>query len=245
MEIDLPLVSQPGSTPTPSFTPSPSPTPTPTATTTSPPALPPTLPPAIFTPTPTESPTFTPSPSPTETPPPTEAAGTPTATAFPFGVASLNARIYAGSPSRDTRGFVGPSLRYASVGAFSPDTQVDVIGRSETGEWVYVCCLDGRNVWLRQASLRLLDNFTPDGALEGFNPNDVRRLPLRPVEPNLTPEPEATPSPVPPADYPKQQRLPGNEASEPALPSALNVAWNSSPAGGTLTSPAVVSGERA
>ena len=243
VRIDIPIVSQPGSTPTPSSTPSPTeplPTEIPPTETPPPTDVPPT---DSFTETPTFAPTFTPTPSPSETPSPTATAGTPTATDFPFGVASLNARIDAGDSGRDTRGFPGPALRYASLGTFNPETEVDIIGRSATGEWVVVCCLDGRNVWMRQASVRLLDNFVPEGAPEGFNPNDVRRLPLRTVEPALTPAPEATPSPVPADDFPQQQRLPGNEASQPALPSALAVAWSSSPAGGNLTSPAVVSGD--
>ncbi len=260
VRIDIPIVSQPGSTPTPSFTPLPTeslptePLPTEPLPTESLPtelplaAIPPTesfteTPAQIPTETPTETPTFTPTPSPSETPSPTVTAGTPTATDFPFGVASLNARIYAGDSGRDTRGFPGPGLQYTSLGTFSPETEVDIIGHGATGEWVFVCCLDGRNVWMRQASVRLLDNFVPEGAPEGFNPNDVRRLPLRTVEPNLTPAPEATPSPIPADDFPQQQRLPGNEASQPTLPSALAVAWSSSPAGGDLVSPAVVSGD--
>ena len=246
VSIDIPIVSRPGSTPTPSFTPSPTEMP-PAETTpaeTTPTAIPPT---DSFTATPTGTSTgtstLTPTPSPSETPSPTVTVGTPTATDFPFGVASLNARIYAGDSGRDTRGFAGPGLRYTSLGTFSPETEVDIIGRSATGEWIFVCCLDGRNVWMRQASVRLVDNFTPEGAPESFNPNDVRRLPLRTVEPALTPAPEATPSPVPADDFPQQQRLPSNEASQPVLPGALAVAWNSSPAGGNLTSPAVVSGD--
>ncbi len=172
--------------------------------------------------------TFTPLP-PTQTPIPTI-----------YFVNTLRARVVreAGVVLR-----LGPSNVYAEAGSLPVNTQVNLLGRDATGEWVYVCCLGNDPRWARQAYVQAFDNLLATAAPTSINPNDVRWLPLQPLASDATPV--LTPTPIPANDYPIVRHDPTNRARVPRIPRLpLDNAWPSlGLAGGAFTSPVVVAGE--
>lgn len=224
---DVSVSAPPPPTPLPSSGESPLPTPpapeVPTAT-----PEPPT-PTATFTPPPVAPPTETP---PTETPP-------PIATDQPFVVERLNAV----TREQGARARVGPSALYMPTNALiGGNTQVNLIGRSPSGEWVYLCCQDNQIVWVRQVEARPRDNTLPGNAPGEASPNDVRWLPIQPASPALEPLP-ALVAPGP-GDYPfarVDRAARGRVATLPIPP--LSQPWpNVAQAGGAFSSPAAVFG---
>jgi outer membrane protein assembly factor BamB len=184
--INLPIVIDSSPLPTPTFEPTPTeivpeiPTETPTPT--------PTLVEETPTPTPTE---ILPTPSPTPTPiPPGQ----------PFVVASLQGFVEQNGASLR----LGPSTIYTQVNQIDVGTRVTILRRNPSGEWLYICCIEGRPdqepVWVRQASVRPRDNERQSGAPEDSNPNDVRWLAVEQPPLYLTPLP--VPVPPGPDDFP-------------------------------------------
>ncbi len=122
---------------------------------------PPTLPPTL-TPTPTATATATPtatsSATPTATPTPTPSP-TPTATATSWApplarpsVARLNLRR-------------GPGFEYAVIDLLAETQQVQVLGRNEASDWLFVCCsARGLSGWASSRFLSFVDAGSEPGA---------------------------------------------------------------------------------
>lgn len=210
---------------------SPLPTPTPTVEVAVPPTEMPTETPPPFV-APTETPTLTVVP-PTPTPPPP--TFTPTATPVYF-VNTIRAFIR----DRDATMRLGPSTIYTATGTIGINTEVQLLGRNRSGEWVYACCLNNQPGWVRQARAR--PDSVDDNPPEGVDADDVRWLSLQTVAPNLPVLPEVTP--VPGEDYPLVRYTRDAQARLPGLPQPpLNFAWPAvAQASLSLISPAVVSG---
>jgi len=176
--------------------------------------------------------TFTPQP-PTQTPIPTP---TPTI----YFINTLRARVVRpeGVVLR-----VGPSNVYPEAGLLGVNTQVNLLGRDATGEWVYVCCLGNDPRWARQAYVQPFDNVLATAAPTSINPNDVRWLPMQPLASDITPV--LTPTAIPANDYPTVRHDPTNRSRIPRIPRLpLDNAWPSlGLAGGAFTSSVVVAGE--
>lgn len=173
------------------------PTPTPMLIAEVPTALPTSTETPTATPTeiPTETPTLpvdTPSPVPTETlvPPTPTPTLTPIPPGQPFVVGSLKGFI--GEQSTALR--LGPSNIYSvTTNSLAPNTEINIIGRNPSGEWLYICCLDNQPYWVRQAYARPSGNTLQPGAPEDSNPNDVRWLPTQAPPSYLPPLPTAVP----------------------------------------------------
>lgn len=71
-----------------------------------------------------------------------------------------------------TQIFTGPSVLYTLFAELPANTSVRLEGRSESGEWVYICCENNVNGWARQAWFDIRDNQAP----QGIEANDARRL---------------------------------------------------------------------
>ncbi len=209
----------------------------PTETPTAIPTATPTLPVDTPSPTPTET-IVPPSPTPLPTSIPTSI---PVATDLPFVVGSLRGFIR-GDQSVSLR--LGPSTLYtATTNQLGPDTEVTILNRNHSGEWLYVCCLDNQPNWVRQAHARPRDNVLQPNAPTNSNPNDVRWLSIQPALQSLPP----LPSPVPPGpdDYPLYRYDRHGQGRVDQLPSPpLTFAWPAqAQAGAAFGSPVAVMGE--
>ncbi len=183
---------------------------------------------------PTETPTETPEP-PTPTPSwtPTLAPPTPTATLPPptpttsFVVNSLRAVI----ERQNAVVRLGPSTLYTQTGTINVGTQVSLLARDATGDWLYACCLANNTPgWLRGANARPTENPTLPAPLNSSDGNDVRWLAVRGPDAALPALPVATPAP--PTDWPMARRERGNGARVAQLPRLpLQSGW---PAGGAV-----------
>lgn len=194
---------------------SPLPTPAP------PPDVPPEAPPPTPTPMPVEAPTATPTatlPPATFTPGPPTPSPTPTATGLPYVVNRL--RAYVGSTAANV--YFGPSTIYTLTGTIDANTEVNLIGRNPSGEWVYVCCRNNEPVWARQYDIRPKDNDLQPGAEEDANPDDVRWLSVQPAPSSVRTLP--VPTPIPAGYYPLPYY---SRAGNGRLPSLPNQPFNS------------------
>jgi uncharacterized protein YgiM (DUF1202 family) len=127
-------------------------------------------------------PTVTPTPAATATPtaaPP--AADLPPATATPTPAPSLASGLTAAvnAPLVNVRG--GPGTNYPVVGEASQGATLTVVGRTETGDWLRVCCLlgEGTESWIR-ADFLLMDLPSRD-ALAGVPVAEIPPTPQAPA----------------------------------------------------------------
>lgn len=162
-------------------------TPIPTATPTETPTEIPTE-----TPTPTPQPVDTATPTPTETLPPPSPTPTPIPPGQPLVVGSLQG--FVGDGTATLR--LGPSNLYTATNQIAPNTKLTILGRTNSGEWLYVCCVENQNLepaWVRQAAVQPRDNPRQNGMSDDDDPNDVRWLDVQraptylPVIPPLVP----------------------------------------------------------
>lgn len=185
-----------------------------------------------------ETPTPTPPPLP---PTPTPLPPTPSPTAG-FTVGTLKAVVGA----QNANVYIGPSSTYTKTepSTIAPGVTVNLLGRDATGEWLYMCCVPNTNTvgWVRSARLTPVDNPTPANAPAGTDGNDIRYLAIAPLPGNLTPV--ATPTPIPPDDFPMYRRDSANSARVAGLPRLpMQMGWTvPGQAGGPFVSGAVVAG---
>jgi outer membrane protein assembly factor BamB len=189
-------------------------------------------------------------PTPAQTQPPTPIPPTPSATQtqpptpIPYTVPSLRAVVR--DLEREVR--IGPSNPYTVTGFLDAGDDVNILGRTPSGEWVFICCaIDDENrnnitAWMRRVYLDVRDNSLGQGAPEGADPNDVRWLSVYPT-PALQP-PLMTPTPIPANDFPLYRYTSNARARLPDLPNPpVDYAWpNQAQAGAALISPVIVSG---
>ena len=165
----------------------------------------------VITATATATPTLEPTPTPTFSPTPVATAG-PTPTPTPYTVAELKGFV------RDV-GVVmrrGPSHFYESTKDLGGNVQVQLLGRDQTGEWMYVCCQDDERGWVRQVDVLPRDNVRPDDQPDDFNPNNARWLRVEPF-PNGLAVPPISPA-IPGGTFPLYRYDRANQARLPALP---------------------------
>ena len=186
----------------------------------------PTPTPVVFsevpTPLPSDTPTLLPAVLPSETP--TLAPPTPTFTPTPtFFVPSQKAIIVV-NPAATLR--AGPSNLYGATDTLPNGAPVTLIGRDETGEWLYVCCAANTTTlrWVRQAYAPPKDNQLQPGAPPGSNPNDVRWLKVEVAPPTTVPI--LTPTVIPDNSFPHFRRDRSNTGRVPKLPTwPLTPVW--------------------
>jgi outer membrane protein assembly factor BamB len=224
---------------------SPLPAPTPTAPPVVPPTIPPTLPPAL----PTDTPTATPPPlplAPTDTPtlvlPPTVVPPTPTFTPPPTTIPYLVTSLRAFTGDQPVPAYLGPSTIYTRTATLAANTEIRLLGRNASGEWVYSCCFNNEPAWVRQVYAQPRDNTLGPGAPEGANANDVRWLALQPVSSILQPLP--VPTPIPEGDYPLYRYARDAAGRLPRLPQPpVSFGWPATAqAAQALISPVTVAG---
>lgn len=183
--------------------------------------------------------------APTATPTLTQPLPTSTLTPTPvtplFTVGSLKAFISGlGNPTV----YVGPSTVYTPTGTLSAGQEVLLLGRTQTGEWVYMCCQDNEPVWIRQANALPSGNELQSGAPTDSDPNNVRWLNIQPTPTTL--RVLWTPPPVAAEDFLLYRYDRANRAQFTHLPNppATFAAWaGAAQAGQALISPVIVSGQ--
>lgn len=152
---------------------------TPTATA-PPPTAPPLTQPAA-TATPTEAPSSTPTETPTEKPSPTATftlTPTPTETSTPTLTPEPLVAIIL---ENNTNIFDGPSSNYNYLATYSQDLKIQVIGRSEDGNWLVVLLPGGIQGWVSLEKVELT--------------NQIENLLA--YEAGPVPAPSLTPTPIP------------------------------------------------
>lgn len=178
------------------------------------------------------TPTFTATPVPTATP------TSPVAGAPP--VATLQAVV-----KRVVDVYAGPSVLYPFKTQLPQNLTVRLEGRTPSGEWVHVCCVNNVDGWARQAFFEITGNKAPAGAPPDAKDNDVRWLALQ--ESNAVPlTPLPTPTEMPVANYPLFRRdAAGTGRVNTQFRTPISYGWppdNRATAGGGFSSPPVVVG---
>lgn len=174
------------------------PTPTPTLTKTPKPTFTPTpagQPPLVITvgrPTPTPVVVDTPTPippTPTDTPlPPTP---TPEPVVAEIRIEALNLRA-------------GPGVQYDRIGQVQRGQTFDVVGRIPGGDWIRICCVNGKSGWVATEYVRVRGSLQQVALVTELPPTPTPRPATpTPVPPTATPVPAATPTPVSPYLYKK------------------------------------------
>ncbi len=200
--ISVPLVTNPVATPAPLPG---QPTPAPVL----PPGLPTPAPtPIVIVPTPTPT-LFIPTPV-VPTPEPPTATPTPSV----FVVSQLNA--FNRNANTDVR--IGPGTVYSVTATLAPNAQIQLRGRDLMGDWIFFCCINNEQRWIRRAFLNINGNSLPPNAPTGADANDVRWLPVQPLDPTLPPQPIATPPQG--EDFPLARYDRGNTNRVPFFPTA-------------------------
>lgn len=208
------------------------------------------------TPTPTPSPTETetPSPTPTETPTPPvieTSEPTPPSLTTPTPMPTPTPTVYTRSniPARvvpaGVEAYEGPSTRYEVNGRFPGDRDLSLQGRTESGEWVYACCIENAELrWLRSAQVTVQElTPTPESLpteIAGTY-NTIRWLPVRQADTALEPLPVATP--VDARTFPIFRYARSGSGVIPAVPiPPLAQDWPPYNTGNPYSSPAIASG---
>ncbi|MGQ9586339.1 MAG: SH3 domain-containing protein, partial [Anaerolineae bacterium] len=124
---------------------------------------------------------------PTPTPvPPTDTPVPPTPTPEPpqavINIDSLNVRA-------------GPGTSYDRVGQARQGQRFDIVGRTEDGKWLQICCLQGRTGWVAAQYVRVRGDVQRVAIVTDFPPTPTPR-PTTPPTPTPVP-PTATPLPQP------------------------------------------------
>ena len=183
---------------------------------------------------------FTPTltPADTETPVPTVTPTQPVGVVQP--VATLQAVTKAAVPV-----YAGPSVLYARTNTLPQGLTVRLEGRSFSGEWVHVCCVNNVDGWVRQYFFDITGNTIPNGAPPDAKANDVRWLALQ--QSSVVPlAPEPTVTAIASADYPLFRRDSGATARVATqFRTPIVYGWqptNQSTAGAGFSSPPVVVG---
>ncbi|MBX3001053.1 MAG: PQQ-binding-like beta-propeller repeat protein [Caldilineaceae bacterium] len=168
---------------------------------------------------------------------------TPTATWTPVIAAQedvlLQAFTIRAAPVRE-----GPSTLYTLTTTIPAQQRLVLRGRDTSGEWIYVCCEQNVNGWIRQANLDLRDNQLPPSAPSNGTPNDARwLLEKQSTAIALTPIPAKTP--IPAGDFPLYRRSSAGHAQvNNTFLSTLRDAWpQPAQAPLSLSSPVIVAGQ--
>lgn len=141
----------------------------------------PTLTPTV-TPIPTATPTFLPTATPFPETPTPEIAATPT----PF--------IAVENPLVNVRD--GPSLAYPVLGQVRAGDTYTVVGRNDAATWWYICCYNGREVWISAQVVVPVGSMEQVPIVGAPEPPPIQPTPA----PADTPLPTATPRPYRPFD---------------------------------------------
>lgn len=91
----------------------------------------------------------------------------------------------------------GPGTGFAIIGAFNSGAQVDILGRSEDGEWWVVCCVpgSGANGWVSSQFVALADGAAPVDTLPVVaDLNEPLPTPEAPAETESDAAPEEPPA---------------------------------------------------
>jgi outer membrane protein assembly factor BamB len=169
-------------------------------------------------------------PTATDTPLPTV---TPTPTVLP--VAALQAVTLAAIDL-----YAGPGVLYPLVNRLANGMTVRLEGRTPSGEWVHVCCINSINGWARQIHFKPRDNKAPVGAPANADGNDERWLAVQ--ESTATPlEPLPTQTAIPDGDFPLfRHDAAGTGQVSFNLPTPPAMQSSGSAGGGISASPVIV-----
>ncbi len=137
----------------------------------------------------TPSPVFTPTPGPFMPPPRPTATwtpGPPTPTPSPTNTPVPPVYVIIKEQANVRQ---GPSVAYPIVTRLDPDTQVTVVGRNAAGDWWKICCVNGADVWISDALVRVEGPLWVVAEI-----TDIPPAPTPPptVAPTLAPSPTAT-----------------------------------------------------
>ncbi len=151
-----------------------------------------------FTPTPVATPTFTPTFTPTPEP------FTPTPTPSPTPAVPQTAVVIG------TRANVrqGPGVVYPIIGQVSGGTQFEIRARNSKGDWIKVCCVDGKEGWVSTSLLSIPGEIAMINITTEIPPTPTPR----PRPPTPTPVPVPTPTPAPAWTY---MYVPGSMRTAP------------------------------
>jgi len=169
----------------------------------------------------------------------------PTATATPTVVGARPVTTLQAVTKASVLLYTGPSVQYAFTQTLPPGITVRLAGRSSSGEWVHVCCVDEVDGWARQAYFNITGNQAPEGSPPDAKGDDVGWLAQQQTDAlPLTPQPTATD--IPSANYPLFRRDSGATAHVDALfRPPISYGWspdNLATAGAGFSSPPVVIG---
>lgn len=161
------------------------------------PALPPTIAPgALLTPgavtsplqpeSPLLAPTVTPQPTGTELPTPTPTIP-PTATLTPTPYIQIESGLVALR--------TGPGVEFPLLAQLGPGIPVAIIGRSEDGSWLQICCISGQTTWVVASHVTIHNDISMLGASQVGPP--PTSTPTGTPTMTLTPTPTPTATPFP------------------------------------------------
>lgn len=180
---------------------------------------------------------------PTETPPPDSETPTPTDTPVPT-VTPTPTPLPVSTQQAITQAaidlYAGPSVLYPIVSRLTTGLTVLLAGRTASGEWVHVCCMDNIDGWARQKYFKPFDNPVPTGAPANTDGNDQRWLAVQ--ESNANPlEPLPTQTAIPDGDFPLfRHDAAGTGQVNFNLPSPPAIESSGSAGGGISASPVIV-----
>lgn len=179
-------------------------------------------------------------PTSTDTPVPTATPTQPIVGAPP--VATLQAVV---KTNVEAKVFAGPGVLYAYMTTLPVNLTVRLEGRTPSGEWVRVCCVNNIDGWARQAFFNITGNKAPPGAPADAKGDDVRWLALQ--QSNAVPlVPQPTPMTIANANFPLFRRdAAGTARVDTQFFSSYRDGWqfnNQATASSGFSSPPVVVG---
>ena len=139
---------------------------------------------------------------------------TPTATSTPVPTATPTQTIVATLPVATAQArtrttvvdvYAGPSVLYSLIGQLPQGSVVRLEGRTVSGEWVHLCCVNSKDGWARQAYFSFTDNKAPVSTPTDAEDDEARWLAVQQSNASpLTPLPTQTA--IPDSDFPLLRR---------------------------------------
>lgn len=87
----------------------------------------------------------------------------------------------------------GPGVEYPSLAQLGPGIPVAIIGRSEDGTWLQICCISGQTVWVAASHVTIYNDISTLGASPIGPPPTSTPTGTPTITPTPLPTPTATP----------------------------------------------------